>query len=787
MHSILLVGAALVGLPIILHLIMKQEPKRLPFPAFRFLKQRLKTNQRKLRLRHFVLLALRMLLIALFSLALYQPSVLSDGLILRGEQPLAVVLVIDTSPSMGYADAENKTRLEEAARRSLEFVNELPDGSRIAIVETGDPVGDWLPSVADARNRLNDLVQRAQAAQRAGTAVGSSQPVTSALATAYQLLRTVDAESDAAEQLPRLVAVVTDRAAASWDPSRVEDLKKLRDGIPDPKPAHVVVDVGVDHPVNVAILAVEMGDGRGQVVPVNQPVQVTVTVAAVGPEDFPVTVRAALDSEKAVPKEVAVPPGQTRTVAFEFRDLKPGLHQVQFDLATPDALKADNTRFLTFRTAEARKVLTIADDPEEAAFWKLAVDAKGEFASEVVRPEQVKAEGNRVVVTSSDPSDPKKAKVDDLQTYEAVCLFAVGRPTQPPNDPLWDKLLRYVEGGGKLVIVPGGKDRMGDLSDYDPTKVVAANKLLPGTIKDNVIDTKQAFDSEKDPKARGRSGGVAWSTFAPDADDREFLHPMLAPLKGWKQKGNVDLFQKPRRAWKYWEVEKRPEGAVVATYDDNDDPAKRHPAVLERTVAKGKVILLTTRMDVPHADREWHDYWNETSWPVVFPELLLRYAAGSTADLNFNHLTGQTVVVPLAKLLTARRESLALEGPGISTIDAVIRPAERQTELRIGPPRTNSPGNFTLTGSTPDWKEGFSLNIPAEESTLDKVPVEGIEDLTGAGTVIPVGKEMKLRDAISDTSTFKTPVDLFPWLLIAVLVLLAVEGLVANRFYRRPK
>src|SRR5436309_7387718 len=103
MNAILIAGAALVGLPILLHLIMKQEPKLLPFPAFRFLKQRLKTNQRKLRLRHFLLLLLRMLLIALFCLTLYQPTVLSERFNLRGEQPIAVVLVIDTSPSMGYA------------------------------------------------------------------------------------------------------------------------------------------------------------------------------------------------------------------------------------------------------------------------------------------------------------------------------------------------------------------------------------------------------------------------------------------------------------------------------------------------------------------------------------------------------------------------------------------------------------------------------------------------------------------------------------------------------------
>src|SRR5205814_7308876 len=102
MHALLLAGAALVGLPILLHLIMKQEPKRLTFPAFRFLRQQLKTNQRKLRLRHFILLALRMLLIALFCLALYQPSFKSDRLNLRGEQPVAVVIIIDVSPSMSY-------------------------------------------------------------------------------------------------------------------------------------------------------------------------------------------------------------------------------------------------------------------------------------------------------------------------------------------------------------------------------------------------------------------------------------------------------------------------------------------------------------------------------------------------------------------------------------------------------------------------------------------------------------------------------------------------------------
>src|SRR5262245_22344098 len=101
-HPALLAGLALVALPVLLHLIMRQQPKHVLFPAFRFLQQRARTNQRKLRLRHLLLLLLRMLLIAAFCLALTRPRFFSDKLHIGGDQPIAAVLVIDTSPSMEY-------------------------------------------------------------------------------------------------------------------------------------------------------------------------------------------------------------------------------------------------------------------------------------------------------------------------------------------------------------------------------------------------------------------------------------------------------------------------------------------------------------------------------------------------------------------------------------------------------------------------------------------------------------------------------------------------------------
>src|SRR6202023_2239178 len=101
-HPLILGGLILVGIPVLLHLIMRQKPKHLLFPALRFLLHRHRTNQRKLQLRHLLLLALRMLLIAAICLALTRPKIFSDRLILNTERPAAAVLVFDTSYSLEY-------------------------------------------------------------------------------------------------------------------------------------------------------------------------------------------------------------------------------------------------------------------------------------------------------------------------------------------------------------------------------------------------------------------------------------------------------------------------------------------------------------------------------------------------------------------------------------------------------------------------------------------------------------------------------------------------------------
>ena len=98
-------------MPIVLHLIMRQQPTLLEFPALRFIQKRHDANRRRLQLRHLLLLLLRAAAIALLAFALARPSVKLAGALGSQETPVAAALVFDAAPHMEYRH-ENHTRLE---------------------------------------------------------------------------------------------------------------------------------------------------------------------------------------------------------------------------------------------------------------------------------------------------------------------------------------------------------------------------------------------------------------------------------------------------------------------------------------------------------------------------------------------------------------------------------------------------------------------------------------------------------------------------------------------------
>ncbi|NBU41094.1 MAG: hypothetical protein EBS51_09905, partial [Planctomycetia bacterium] len=109
----LLGGAALVAVPIVLHLAMRRRPVPHIFPALRLLQERAVANRRRLRLRHILLLVVRMAALVLLAAALSRPVLKGAGWLADTEAPVAAAFVFDTAPRMALREG-NRTRLEQA-------------------------------------------------------------------------------------------------------------------------------------------------------------------------------------------------------------------------------------------------------------------------------------------------------------------------------------------------------------------------------------------------------------------------------------------------------------------------------------------------------------------------------------------------------------------------------------------------------------------------------------------------------------------------------------------------
>jgi hypothetical protein len=326
-----------------------------------------------------------------------------------------------------------------------------------------------------------------------------------------------------------------------------------------------------------------------------------------------------------------------------------------------------------------------------------------------------------------------------------------------PSAGVWQKLQRYVQGGGGLVLVPGGEEMRGRVQQYNDEGTKAG--LLPGMLEKIEINP-----ADKSPNR--------WSNF-------QTHHPIPAFFDKAIRTADPD-FGKPQ-SWPgvnaFWSVKPTQKDTVVlATYED------RHPALLDRAVGRGHVILFTTPLDAREVDRNrpWHNYWGlDSSFGLVLEDQVCRYLAGDSTKPELNYFCGQTPRVPLPSSLAA--PPYTLDGPGLAVAETNIKANEADTQLSL--PQAVVPGNYAVRDARRRIVAGCSLNIRPQESELERVPAEDIESVLGKETLLQVGRTISLKDAMAGMRS--PPVELLPWLMMAVLIALMVESLLANRFYRR--
>jgi len=365
-------GMGVVGLPVLAHLLSRRRGRAVVFPAVRFFEQAIIHQRRRVRLRDFLLLTLRMVTLALIVAAFAQPVWYGSSSTLTAEvgsvvgnptDGVQVVFVVDASASMRRVE-HGRTLYDRAVQETIERLDSLdPEKDRAGIVLAGAEPMSVLP-------RLSGNVEALRSGILEATITWERADMSAAIGLAHSLL----------DEDGRII-VLSDMQGTQFDDGSIADAHL------DPS---IVTFVPISVSSDVSNLAV--GDVRLRPVGaiVGQSVLVSAEVGNFGWESAQVRVSVSVDDETRSSLMVTMKPFESRTVSIPVIIDEPGFHVVSVSVPSGDGFGIDDEVRVGVVVRSKRRVgVLTADtvgDQEAASYFVGAALAPDERSPvEVVR------------------------------------------------------------------------------------------------------------------------------------------------------------------------------------------------------------------------------------------------------------------------------------------------------------------------------------------------------------------------------------------------------------------
>jgi hypothetical protein len=529
------------------------------------------------------------------------------------------------------------------------------------------------------------------------------------------------------------IYVFTDMASEAWQQDSLTQLSKSLDELPGTN--IYLIDVGADGSKNLGLGRLKLSSERiapGGLLQINTDLQVT---GGAGKQSE-ATVELFVDDGSERPDKrgqqvVALSRpstspgsnGERPAIEFSLSGMKLGTHQGFVRIVGRDGLAFDDVRYFTVEVRPPSQILLLAERPNDAL-----------FAREALAPSAAAG-----LVQSKFECDirtfDKLAEVQ-LADYAAVCLL------DPPSlaEKAWQSLVDFAEAGGGVGIFLGRHARR------DEMNAAGAQSLLPGKLR--------------------------WQS-----REATYLRPITVEHPAFRELGELAA----SAPWpefpvlRFWELEAGAEPAqVVATF------ANGKPALVERQLGAGSVIVMTTSISDAASDDPWNLLpTGPEPWPFIALLNGIAQHLADTGQTKLNYLAGQTVVLPLST--DKQVSNYVLQLPDGNALRQTLTPEQPNFSITT----TEALGNYRVRagGERERLDLGFSINTPVEMSQLDRV--------AAADVIAALGRDRARlatnRDEIAvGIGIGRHGRELFPLLILAVALAMAAEQLLANRFYAGP-
>ena len=432
LNAALLAGAFAAAIPIIIHLFHKSRFKVVKWGAMHLLEMVLRTNQRRVRMEQWILLAIRCAIPVLLALAMARP-IWQGASRLLGNARTSTIVLLDNSYSM-EASRSGTVNFAMAKDNVQKMIAAMQSQSEVHVVLMGQGGRGLLDAPTYDLSRLTQMLGKTSAGY--GTA-----RVPQALDFAAGALETM-------HEPVRQVVMLTDFQRVSFDPTEDKAIAAALDrmGKQAMPPSVTFWDAGQEVKENVAI---ESLDFSRLMVGIGQKIQIRANLRNFGAANHPdLRVTLKVDGKDKGASQVALGPNAKAQVLFTQSFESAGSHVVEIG-TEPDALAADNTFLASIPVRDRIPVLlvdgapgdTLEDIKSETGYLQIALSP---FMAGKV--EQADLLQTRVV-----PVEGLTAKA--LAESQIVVL---ANTRQLGADQL-KALEDFVKTGGGLLVFPGDK------------------------------------------------------------------------------------------------------------------------------------------------------------------------------------------------------------------------------------------------------------------------------------------------------------------------------------------
>lgn len=329
-NPLFLLGALAVAVPILLHLIKREHAHKIEFPTLMFLRRISKRTIRYQKLRHLLLLLLRVLALLLIALVFMRPyREKTQAAAAIGRITTAHIIVLDHSMSMGYQD-----RWDRAKKAAADIVRKAEPGDKFAVLEFSDRTS--------AKTLLTDYASDAMS-QIEGLELSDQS-------TRFgQALRAAEKFALEAGTGKRVIHLISDFQRNGWT-AEDQDFR-IGSGI-----ELQCVDLGTNEFSNLAIRdvhVVESDQGTGNAI------NIKASVSNFGNVDRKnVLVSLRVDGRSVAEKRVDVAGSGSQAVEFQLPGFISGIHPVVLEVEDPN-LTRDNKFYMTVEAREKTPVLMV--------------------------------------------------------------------------------------------------------------------------------------------------------------------------------------------------------------------------------------------------------------------------------------------------------------------------------------------------------------------------------------------------------------------------------------------